>query len=126
MEKKKLTYLNAGHCEFLVFYCAKKEIQKYAASGLPVGIARDRQTSYIQADIFLSPGDVVVFYTDGVIEAKNRQNEEFGMERLEAIVMQNCSRESASIVEIIRNNVEEHAQGCEQHDDITVVVLKQK
>ena len=72
------------------------------------------------------PGDLVAIYTDGVSEALNLQDEEFGLDRL-AGVMKRLREESAeTMLEGIFQAIEYHVGDAPQHDDITLMVLKRK
>jgi sigma-B regulation protein RsbU (phosphoserine phosphatase) len=79
-----------------------------------------------QSSVQLNPGDVLAIYTDGVSEAMNLQDEEFGIERL-GEVMQKLRDESAeTLVEGIFQAIEYHVGDAPQHDDITLMVLKRR
>jgi phosphoserine phosphatase RsbU/P len=71
----------------------------------------------------LSPGDVVVFYTDGVTEAENRLGEEFGMERLSAAVRSGSSLSAEDLMTNIFNAAADFC-GDDYSDDVTILVVK--
>ena len=71
----------------------------------------------------LSPGDVAVFYTDGVTEAANRLGEEFGMERLSATVRRGSSLSAEDLMVDIYNTTAEFC-GDDFNDDVTILVVK--
>ena len=72
----------------------------------------------------LQPYDTLLFYTDGVTEAMNEDDDEFGMERMRIAVHNARRQNAAAIVEAITQGVQEHAGGTPQFDDITLVVMK--
>jgi sigma-B regulation protein RsbU (phosphoserine phosphatase) len=72
----------------------------------------------------LQPGDTLFLYTDGVTEAMNQKDEMFQEKRLEATLKQNCSQALDAMVETVFKEVQDFAQGVEQFDDITCVVLR--
>ena len=71
----------------------------------------------------LSPGDVLVFYTDGVTEAGNRLDEEFGMERLSAAVRSSSSLSAEDLMSSIYNAAADFC-GDNFNDDVTILVVK--
>jgi sigma-B regulation protein RsbU (phosphoserine phosphatase) len=72
----------------------------------------------------LSPGDALFFFTDGLIEARNRAGEEFGEERLTGLLNRNRGLGAADYLSRIQDEVAAFTQGMPRHDDITLVVLK--
>jgi phosphoserine phosphatase RsbU/P len=67
---------------------------------------------------------LLLFYTDGVTEAVNKNDEEFGEEKLIKILTSNHHNNTELILEIIKNEIENHSKGLPQYDDITLIVLK--
>lgn len=96
--------------------CAAIEL----ASGAPLGIMRNMpfQTDSVQ----LAPGDTLVCYTDGVIEAKNRRGQQFGIDRLTDLIAQSESKPDL-VVDRVFKSVKEHSRRVSQHDDITVLAF---
>ena len=87
----------------------------------PLGIldSADYQGTPVQ----LSPGDKIVFYTDGIVEAMNKKEEMYGFERLFDVVKASHAMDAESLLTEIISNVNAFAGDAEQHDDITVIVL---
>jgi phosphoserine phosphatase RsbU/P len=79
----KLIYVNAAHHPPLFFQKASARLDYLPATGLPLGL--DSDSTYQEKSIQLEAGDFVVLYTDGVLDASNRDEQEFGMEALEGI-----------------------------------------
>jgi len=75
-------------------------------------------------ELQLRPGDVVVLYTDGVTEAMNENDEEYGVERLTACVEAEKTRSSKEIIDALVRDITKFAGARAQHDDITIMVLK--
>lgn len=90
--------------------------------GIPLGVVP--QADIEQATLALAPGDVVLFYTDGVSEAPNAANEEFGSERLAALVAAHRAEPADAIAQAIVTAVRDFAGDLAQHDDFTLIVLK--
>ncbi|HQJ74511.1 MAG TPA: PP2C family protein-serine/threonine phosphatase, partial [Bacteroidota bacterium] len=69
-------------------------------------------------------GDLFVFYTDGIIEAMNKDNEEYGEERFIKIINENSNNSSKEIIKNILQDVKKFIGKASQHDDITLLVIK--
>jgi len=87
----------------------------------PLGILED--AAYEETRLRLAPGDKVVFYTDGIVEAMNEQGEIFGFERLLEVVQASQSATADSLLKEIIDRVSTFAGGTSQHDDLTLIVL---
>src|SRR3954462_2526533 len=94
------------------------------ATGLPLGPFDD--ATFDELDINVAPGDVFVFFSDGISDAANPANETFGRSRIEKIVAEKHSESAQEIVNCIFDAVRKFCQGCDPFDDETVVVLKVK
>ena len=119
---KVLTYVSAGHNPPLMFPGGGGDTIMLKAKGVALGIMPDIDRE--EKEIPVGPGDLVVLYTDGVTEAINQNEEQFGQERLARIVEQNRHLPAAEIARQIERAVAEFSEGQPQFDDITVVVLK--
>ncbi|MFN8505778.1 GAF domain-containing protein [Kouleothrix sp.] len=89
---------------------------------LPLGIAAD--TPYAAVELALDHDDLLLFYTDGIVEAQNAQRELFGFERLEAIVRAHGNLPPAALIDQIVAAVAGFGGGAPQHDDMTLVALR--
>jgi phosphoserine phosphatase RsbU/P len=92
------------------------------ATGLPLGPFED--ATFDELEIHVAPGDVFVFFSDGISDAANPAMENFGRKRIEEIVAENSERSAKQIADAIFKGVREFAEGCDPFDDETVVVLK--
>jgi sigma-B regulation protein RsbU (phosphoserine phosphatase) len=72
----------------------------------------------------LEAGDTLVMFTDGVTEALNPEEEEFGTERLSTILSGLADKSSQQIINAIKTAITDFADGAEQSDDITLLVVK--
>ncbi len=88
---------------------------------LPLGAMHD--TSYQALDLTLEEGEVLVLYTDGITEASDLNDNEWGMERF-ASALSGLSGDMRSLTDHLLRRVDEFATGREQHDDITLLLLK--
>lgn len=94
--------------------------------GFPIGLV-DEIADYIQhRTVVLQPGDGVVLYTDGITEAENVAGEQYGLERLCAVVCQHWGQAADTIKEAVVMDVQRHIGGHLVYDDLTLVVVKQQ
>jgi len=121
---RRLTYLNAGHNAPMLLRtrgCAP-ECFRLEIGGPPVGLLADAR--YEGAYIDLKPGDVLLLFTDGMSEAMNSADEEWGEIRLNEAVSNSVSKSSAEIVQELFRQADAFTAGAPQHDDMTVVVAR--
>ena len=88
---------------------------------LPLGVRA--HAVYQTRSRLLGAGDRLVLYTDGVTEAENTQSEFFGVERLSAVVRAERNAEANILIQSLRDAIFEFADGAEQFDDITMLVI---
>ncbi len=103
-------------------FCRNGKTQIVEATGLPLGLFDDAE--YDEYTFYCKPGDVFVFFSDGILDASNRAGELFGRSRVEKIVEQ-CHDESVDcVVKRLFSAAAEHAAGLATFDDQTVVAIK--
>jgi sigma-B regulation protein RsbU (phosphoserine phosphatase) len=119
--KRIIHYVNCGHNPALLFRAKTGTLTRMNSSCPPIGLSPEEICELASAD--LSPGDVVVFYTDGVTEAENRFGEGFGMERLSAAVQRGSSLSADELMANIYNTAADFC-GDEFNDDVTILVVK--
>ncbi len=103
-------------------YCHKGTVQMVEAAGLPMGLFPDAE--YDEVTFNAKPGDMFVFFSDGITDAINHAGVMFGREHLEKVVARNCDKSAQAVVDAIFTAVAKHTAGAEQFDDQTVVALK--
>ncbi len=119
---RTLKFINAGHNPPIFVGAAPAGVTLLNAKGIALGVLDEIALESV--DIQLRTGDVVVLYTDGVTEATNGQDEEYGVERLTRCVEREKNRTSKEIIAAIVQEVTTFAGTRPQHDDITIMVLK--
>ena len=121
-QKRIIHYVNCGHNPALLFRAKTGTLTRMDSSCPPIGLSPDEICELASAD--LASGDVLVFYTDGVTEAENQVGEEFGMERLSAVVRDGSSLTAEELTINIFNSAANFCGDVGFHDDVTVVVVK--
>ena len=120
--KRIIQYVNCGHNPALLFRASTGTLTRMNSSCPPIGLSPEETCELTSAD--LMAGDVAVFYTDGVTEAENRLGEEFGLERLSAVVRRGSLLSAEELkIEIFKSA----ANFCGElgfQDDVTILVVK--
>jgi len=121
--KRSLRLCSAGQTQPIYLSTQKHEAQLMETQGdtFPLGILDDAQ--YEESSFQLRAGDKIVFYTDGIVEAMNEQEEMFGFDRLLEVVRSSRSMTADDLLQEITNRVKEFVGNAVQHDDLTVIVL---
>lgn len=117
---RTLQYVNAGHNPPMIIR-RDGSVLWLEAGGVPVGIFSDYV--YAEGAVQLEPGDVLVAYTDGVIEALNSSGREWGVEGLQTSAVTNREESAEQVVSAVFEAMEEYAKG-RRIDDATVAVLR--
>ncbi len=120
----EMTYVNAGHNPPLLYRAGQDHIVKLTRTGMAMGVMAD--SVYEQRAVRLDPGDFVLFYTDGVTDATDAQEREFGDERLRRIVLDMGKRRSpaAETVAALDRALHEFVGASSPFDDVTIVAVK--
>jgi serine phosphatase RsbU (regulator of sigma subunit) len=120
--KRIIRYVNCGHNPALLFRAKTGTLTHMNSSCPPIGLSPEEICDLDSADLIA--GDVVVFYTDGVTEAENRFGEEFGLERLSAVVRHGSSLSAEELTTEIFNNAANFSGEVGFQDDVTILVVK--
>jgi sigma-B regulation protein RsbU (phosphoserine phosphatase) len=115
-----LTYINAGHNAPIVKRCSGL-IERLEAGGLPLGILAEG--GYDLGQIVLDSGDMLVVFTDGVVEAENASESEFGESRLLECIRTVQPQTAHEALRAILSAVDAFVGHTRQHDDITSLIM---
>ena len=105
-------------------YCHNGKVEVIEATGLPLGLFDD--ADYDEFNFRAKPGDLFVFFSDGILDARNNDGELFGRQRVEQIVSRAADKSADWIVDTLFKAVLEHAGSEDPFDDQTVVAIKVK
>jgi phosphoserine phosphatase RsbU/P len=127
----KMTYARAGHTPliFMRSLGADESVRVLVPSGLVVGLhipgAHEKFIELLEEEsLDLNTGDVIVLYTDGVSEAMNTDADLFGDSRLSRIIEEHGHLESGELRERILREIESFVGAADQHDDMTMILMK--
>jgi sigma-B regulation protein RsbU (phosphoserine phosphatase) len=117
---RTLRYVNAGHNPPMVMH-RDRSVEWLDTGGAPVGMFPD--WSYQEGAVQLAPGDLLLAYTDGVIEVQNPEGEEWGVEGLRLAAAKTGARRAREIVHSIFASMDEFSRG-RQTDDATLLAFR--
>ena len=120
-ENHKLIYTNGGHDDPILF-TKDNEPQRLSTGGTVLGFIE--QFDYTEETVSLNPGDFFVIYSDGITEAMNLEEEEFGEERLISKMRELRNASPKELIDELLKSVHEHVGAAPQMDDMTLVVIK--
>jgi sigma-B regulation protein RsbU (phosphoserine phosphatase) len=119
-ESRTLTVANSGLPRPIFVHGGKNEVIE--ATGLPLGLFDE--ADYDEFTFRMKPGDMFVFFSDGILDARNRQGQLFGRGRVEKIVAECAGKSADCVVESLFKAAAEHSAGVETFDDQTVVAIR--
>ena len=121
-QSKSLVYANAGHPPPLLMRKGEDKFRALEVTGIALGVVEGMK--YEERQIDLLPGDILILYTDGVNEAINDREEQFGLARLCRTVRSSRDLTAQGILDSILKDIVQFAADQAQFDDITMIVVK--
>ncbi len=121
-ENRTLQVANSGLPRPVYVHDGKNTVIE--ATGLPLGLFDD--ASYDEFRFKMKAGDMFVFFSDGILDARNRRGELFGRGRVEKIIAECAGKSADTVVDALFKAAAEHSAGVETFDDQTVVAIKVK
>lgn len=118
----RVVYANAGHNPPLRYCAATREVMEIKGHGTALGVIPDLALHDYAVD--LEPGDILLLYTDGITEAFNSREEEFGDERLASLLATSGHLSASEVVDEITHAVSQFTGEHAQLDDLTLVAFK--
>jgi phosphoserine phosphatase RsbU/P len=119
-KNNSFTYSNAGHEPAMLY--SKNKVSTLDTMGFPLGAYEDAK--YQEKEITLQDEDIVLIFTDGVVEARNKNGIAFGRSKLQSILKQNKNFSADKLVKYIYSQIKNTHKPEEQYDDLTIVSIK--
>lgn len=125
-KEKKLTFARAGHCPMIYYQAKNGAVEVLKPSGIGVGLECGEifAKEIKKRTISFHRGDLFIFYTDGLSEARNSDGLDFGEERLCQLVKNNADKPVKTIKEILIETVLAFSEGENLEDDLTLIIVK--
>ena len=123
--KKRVVYWsNAGHNHQMIYRNKTNKLEILKSNGLPLGVFEEK--TFSDSVFEYEAGDRLILYTDGVTEAFNSEDEEFGEDRLYSTLLENMHLEPKELIQTIHQTVSKFTENCDQFDDFTIMVATLK
>jgi len=119
-----VTYVNAGHNPPMLLRAGSSQLELLTRTGIAMGV--DPYALFDQKTVELQPGDVIFFYTDGVTDALNELEAEFGLARLTELVLACQGKAARELVATLTEALQAHMGERVPFDDITILALKRR
>ncbi|HUB30236.1 MAG TPA: SpoIIE family protein phosphatase [Terracidiphilus sp.] len=119
-ETRTLHVANSGAVQPI--FCREGQALTVKAEGFPLGLFPD--VTYDEISLVTQPGDVLVFVSDGILDAENAQSEMYGQERLAKALCQNRESSAGQVADAIMDDVTRFQDGKDRFDDETIIVLR--
>lgn len=124
-EKKKLSYVGAGHEHILVFRPKTGTVDVIRSGGIALGMVPDNSKLVQEIPLELTEGDTVLLYSDGITEAKNMNGEMFGLSRLqESFQRYSAQYNPEGVAQHIADDLGHFVQGHQPEDDMSLIIVK--
>ncbi len=120
----ELAFSNAGHGPLFCYRASYGACSVTKLDGMPIGVMED--LDYSHAKVKLTEGDIIILYTDGITEMRNKEKEDYGLHRLQDLVMDSVRLNAEELVDKIVSDVDDFRGEVEPHDDMTVLILKRE
>ena len=120
-QHRTLTYINAGHNTPILRH-SSGAIERLTAGGLPLGIMMEAQ--YEAASVTLQPGDWLIIFTDGLVEALNAKEEEYDESRVLNVLQSGTSATPEELLRRLMADLDAFVGTTPQHDDVTCMLIK--
>ena len=116
-----LRFASAGHLDPYVFRARENRLEALSAWGFPLGVRR--REPFREATVSFQPGDRLILYSDGLIEALDDDGEPFGFDRFEAVLLKHGASGAAGIREALLKSVRSFTRNRPPEDDQTLVIV---
>jgi serine phosphatase RsbU (regulator of sigma subunit) len=121
-----LSFARAGHCPLLYYDAKQKKAHLLQPLGIGVGLEKGEifQKTLVEEKLTYHSGDIFVFYTDGLSEARNHEGKEYGDKRLCDLIQANAERTAADLKDIVYDSILSFLDGRSLSDDLTLLLVK--
>lgn len=121
-ENKSIQIATAGNAPGLIYHESTKEIETLKITSDPIGV--DKATEYTDIEFPVNSGDIIVLYTDGLVEAVDSNSKQYGVDNIKRLVIENANLKASDISNKIKKSLNEFCGSAKQHDDQTLLVIK--
>jgi len=118
----KIQYSTAGTTPVYLYRALSRKVERLSAPSEPIGV--EKTSVYVDNETDVHSGDIVITFTDGIVESINAGGTQYTIQRLTTIIEQNSSLSGKEIAAIVKEDIKKFIGSARQHDDQTLLVIK--
>lgn len=118
----KIQFATAGTTPVYIYRAETKEIKKVSSPSEPIGV--EKTTQYVDNEADVKSGDIIVMYTDGLVETVNESGVPYTAGKLTQLIAQNSNLSGKEIANLVKSDIKKFSGSAHQHDDQTLLVIK--
>lgn len=118
----KVQFSTAGTTPVYIYNAESKQISKVSTPSEPIGV--EKTTQYVDHEANVKTGDIIVMYTDGLVETVNDSGKQYTAEKLTQLISQNSNMSGKELANLVKSDVKKFSGNAHQHDDQTLLVIK--
>ena len=127
LQKNTFRFARAGHNPVLRVASKKGLIEELKPKGIGIGLSKDRFDEQLEeVELSIEENNVLVLYTDGIVEALSESQNFYGTDRLNSMIKRNARKSAKEILDLLAHDVRSFIGKAKQHDDMTMMVMKLK
>lgn len=123
-ERRMVQIATGGTIPVILYRAATEKFKTISSTSEPLGV--EKWSEYQDKELPVSPGDILIAYTDGLIEAPGGRGSQYSKSRLLKVVSKHIHRSAREIANCVKTDLIEFSEGSHQHDDQTLMVIKIK
>lgn len=120
--KGKIQYSTAGTTPVYLYRASTKKVERLSVPSEPIGV--EKTSVYVDNETDVKSGDIVITFTDGIVESINAGGNQYTTQRLTSIIEQNSNLSGKEIAGIVKEDIKKFIGSARQHDDQTLLVIK--
>jgi sigma-B regulation protein RsbU (phosphoserine phosphatase) len=120
----ELDFASAGHQPMLYWKSKTREIEVVQSKSDPIGV--ERSSNYKGTKLTVEKGDIIILFTDGLVETLNSEGHQYGIQTLSNVISENNAKSAKDIATEVRQNLQAFVGSASIHDDQTLLVMKIK
>ena len=119
-----IEYASAGHQPLLLWHAATNSIETILQKTDPIGV--ERSSEYTNLKLTVATGDIIILFTDGLVESLNEEGHQYGSDSLAQVIKDTHAMNAKEIANEVKQNIQNFIGSANIHDDQTLVVMKIK
>ncbi|WP_445665201.1 PP2C family protein-serine/threonine phosphatase [Fodinibius sp. AD559] len=125
LKKKTFRFARAGHNPILRVGGNNTNLEELKPEGIGIGLSKDRFDEHLEEiELSIEDNNVIVLYTDGIVEAMSESQSFYGTNRLNTMIKRNARKPAKEILDLLAQDVRSFIGKAKQHDDMTIMVMK--